>query len=68
MAYISSAGLGVFVSYLEDLKNRDGKFVLSHMKESVRDVFTILGLDKLPDGQLVIINESEAAKDHFIKA
>jgi anti-sigma B factor antagonist len=45
--YISSAGLGVFISYLEELAIRGGRFVVSGLADNVRDVFQILGLDKL---------------------
>ena len=45
--YISSAGLGVFVSYLEDFKDKKGMFVFYDMKDTVFSVFQILGLDKL---------------------
>lgn len=47
LTYISSAGLGVFISYLEDIHQQKGKFVFSDMRESVRDVFDLLGLSTL---------------------
>ena len=45
--YISSAGLGVFMSYLEDFQNNDIFFVIFGLNEKVRNVFHILGLDQL---------------------
>jgi anti-sigma B factor antagonist len=45
--YISSAGLGVFISFLEDIITLGGKFVLTHMRDSVWEVFSLLGLDNL---------------------
>ena len=45
--YISSAGLGVFMSYIEDLNNRNIKFILFGLNEKVMNVFEILGLDQL---------------------
>lgn len=42
--YISSAGLGVFISHLDDLKAYGGKFVFYGMNSSVYNVFEILGL------------------------
>ncbi|CAN5315071.1 anti sigma b factor antagonist RsbV [soil metagenome] len=42
--YISSAGLGVFISHLDDLKAYGGKFVFYGMNGSVYNVFEILGL------------------------
>ena len=47
LQYISSAGLGVFVSHLDDLKTKGGGFYLYNLKDTVTDVFTTLGLDKL---------------------
>jgi len=45
--YISSAGLGVFMSYIEELKDRNIKMVLFGMSDKVANTFTILGLDEL---------------------
>jgi anti-sigma B factor antagonist len=51
--YISSAGLGVFISHIDELKAHQGMFVLSNLSDSVADVFTILGLDRLDNLRLV---------------
>ncbi len=45
--YISSAGLGVFISYLEDLKNQQIRLVVFGLQETVSEVFSILGLQHL---------------------
>ena len=45
--YISSAGLGVFMSYIEEMKKNKVNFVVSGLNEKVRHVFEILGLDQL---------------------
>ncbi|MCU0416189.1 MAG: STAS domain-containing protein [Cytophagaceae bacterium] len=45
--YISSAGLGVFMSYIQDFQNDGCSMVLCHMSEKVKQVFAILGLDEL---------------------
>ena len=45
--YISSAGLGVFMSYIEEFKKRDITFVIYGLNEKVQNVFEILGLDQL---------------------
>lgn len=45
--YISSAGLGVFISYLQDITNHDGKLVFYNMKDNVQNVFTLLGLQNV---------------------
>ena len=44
LSYISSAGLGVFISHLDDLKAYGGKFVFYGMNVAVYNVFEILGL------------------------
>lgn len=54
LSYISSAGLGVFVSYLQELEGKAITLVLYAMRDSVENVFQVLGLDALvtilPDG------------------
>ncbi len=45
--YISSAGLGVFMSYIEELKVRNTRMVLFGLSEKVENVFKVLGLDQL---------------------
>ncbi len=45
--YISSAGLGVFVSYIEDIKSHEGNMVFYNLSDKVLNVFQILGLDQL---------------------
>ncbi len=42
--YISSAGIGVFISYLEEFKDKNGQFVFFSMHEKVYNTFQILGL------------------------
>lgn len=53
--YISSAGLGVFISYVEELSGHEGKFVLTDLPDNVKEVFTILGLHQLDN--LVLIED-----------
>jgi anti-sigma B factor antagonist len=45
--YISSAGLGVFISHLQRLQDAGVKLVFFNMQEKVYNVFEILGLDSL---------------------
>ncbi len=45
--YISSAGLGVFMSYIRDFENKKIKHVIFGLSDKVKSVFEILGLDKL---------------------
>ncbi len=47
LEYISSAGLGVFMSYLEDFQESNINFVIFGLNEKVQNVFHILGLDQL---------------------
>lgn len=47
LEYISSAGLGVFMSYIEEFKDRDIRMVLFGMSERVANTFSILGLNEL---------------------
>ena len=45
--YISSAGLGVFMSYIQDFNDNKISFSLYNLSDKVRNVFSILGLEKL---------------------
>ena len=54
LKYISSAGLGVFMSYIQDIELGKVKLALFGLTESVKNVFEILGLD-----QLLAVRESE---------
>ncbi|RYU84278.1 STAS domain-containing protein [Hymenobacter persicinus] len=45
--YISSAGLGVFISHLQQFQDAGVKLVFFNMQEKVHNVFEILGLDAL---------------------
>jgi len=55
--YISSAGLGVFMSYIQDFKDNNVTFGLYNLSEKVRNVFSMLGLEKLIS---IFNNESDA--------
>jgi len=52
--YISSAGLGVFMSYIEEFRKHEANLVIFGLNAKVRNVFEILGLD-----QLLTIRETE---------
>lgn len=58
LEYISSAGLGVFMSYIEEFKSRDIRMVLFGMSDKVFNTFSILGLNEL----LQIANDKVEAK------
>jgi anti-sigma B factor antagonist len=47
LEYISSAGLGVFMSYIEEFKDKNIDMVLFGMNDKVANTFEILGLHEL---------------------
>jgi anti-sigma B factor antagonist len=47
LEYISSAGLGVFMSYLEDFNDQGISMKICGLSPKVYEVFKILGLDQL---------------------
>jgi anti-sigma B factor antagonist len=47
--YISSAGLGVFMAFIEDVRENGGDIKLSDMKPKVFSVFDLLGFPILFD-------------------
>ena len=47
LEYISSAGLGVFMSYIEELRDKKISLILFGLKERVLNTFSILGLAEL---------------------
>jgi anti-sigma B factor antagonist len=47
LEYISSAGLGVFMSYIEEFQDKHIAMVLFGLKEKVANTFQILGLADL---------------------
>lgn len=55
--YIASAGLGVFMAYIEDVRNEGGDIKLTNMNDKVFNVFDLLGFPALYD---ILDDESEA--------
>jgi anti-sigma B factor antagonist len=55
--YISSAGLGVFISHLQRFEDAQIKLIFYNMQDKVRNVFEILGLDLL---MTIVSNYEEA--------
>ncbi len=45
--YIDSTGLGIFVGSLKKVKENNGKIYISNLKEKIKKLFVITGLDKL---------------------
>lgn len=43
LKYISSAGLGVFMAYVETMRENRGDIKFSNMKENVYNIFDLLG-------------------------
>ena len=59
LEYISSAGLGVFMSYIEEFRDKNINMVLFGMKDKVINTFQILGLADLLH---IRANKQEAKK------
>ncbi|SRR6266581_3599535 len=57
LTYISSAGLGVFMAYIEDVRKNHGDIKLSNMSPKVYNVFDLLGFPLLYD---ITKDETEA--------
>lgn len=45
--YIDSTGLGIFVGALKKVKQYDKKIYICRLKENIKKLFVITGLDKL---------------------
>ena len=65
LSYISSAGLGVFMAYIEDVRKNSGDIKLSNMSPKVFNVFDLLGFPLLYE---IFKEESEAIKRFFDKS
>lgn len=61
LEYISSAGLGVFMVFIEDVRNATGDIKLTEMQPKVYTVFDLLGFHMLFD----ILETDEAAITKF---
>jgi anti-sigma B factor antagonist len=59
--YISSAGLGVFMAFIEDVRNNSGDIKLTNMTPKVYNVFDLLGFPVLYE----IFNTEEEAVTRF---
>ena len=57
LSYISSAGLGVFMSFIEEIREKGGDIKLSGIEPKVYQVFEVLGFHELFD----IVDTVEAA-------
>jgi anti-sigma B factor antagonist len=59
LTYISSAGLGVFMAYIEDVRKNRGDIKLSNMTPKVYNIFDLLGFPVLYE---IYEDEKEAVK------
>ena len=57
LSYISSAGLGVFMAFVEDIREKKGDIKLTNMSPKVFNIFDLLGFPLLYD---IFKDESEA--------
>lgn len=64
LSYISSAGLGVFMAYIEDVRKHQGDIKLSNMSSKVFNVFDLLGFPLLYE---IFKDEREAVKKFMDK-
>jgi anti-sigma B factor antagonist len=63
LTYISSAGLGVFMSFIEDIRAAGGDIKLCSLVETVFQVFEILGFPALFD----ILPDRPAGVQRFVE-
>lgn len=61
LEYIASAGLGVFMAYIEDVRSLGGDIKLTNMNERVYHVFDLLGFPSLYD----ILKDQQEAVQRF---
>ena len=59
--YISSAGLGVFMGFIEEIRDNKGDIKLSNMPDKVYKVFDLLGFPALYQ---IFTEEDEATKKY----
>lgn len=59
--YIASAGLGVFMAYIEDVRGLGGDIKLTNMNDRVYNVFDLLGFPTLYD----ILEDERDALNRF---
>jgi anti-sigma B factor antagonist len=62
LAYISSAGLGVFMAYIEKIRENSGDIKLSNMSDKVYNIFDLLGFPLLYE----IFKTEDEAIEKFI--
>ncbi len=68
VSYISSAGWGVFISKIKDIRENHGGLKIAGMRPDVRDVFDLLGFGHIIEahetvGEAVTAFESQLGRD-----
>lgn len=61
LTYISSAGLGVFMSFIEEIREHSGDIKISGLAPKVRHTFEILGFHDIFD----LLDDVQAAVKRF---
>lgn len=61
LTYISSAGLGVFMSFIEEVRDEGGDIKICGLTEKAKQPFEILGFDSLFD----FCDDAAKAKSRF---
>lgn len=64
LSYISSAGLGVFMAYIEEVRKNNGDIKITNMSSKIYNVFDILGFPLLYE----IMKTEEDALQKFTKS
>lgn len=64
LSYISSAGLGVFMAFIEEVRQNEGDIKLTNMTPKVFNVFDLLGFPLLYD---ITQEESDAIRKFSVK-
>lgn len=59
--YISSAGLGVFMSFIQELRDNNGDIKFSELNDKVKNVMDLLGFNHIYD----ITNTEQEAIDKY---
>jgi len=63
LTYISSAGLGVFMAFIEDVRGNKGDIKLAGMSPKVYNVFDLLGFPMLYE----IYDDEQQARQRFLE-
>jgi anti-sigma B factor antagonist len=64
LTYISSAGLGVFMSFIEDIRGADGDLKICNLTPKVAQVFDILGFNSIFE---IVPTVDEAVRSFAVK-